>query len=285
MLDDEKGIARLAIEAADGRKQLLEQGAVHAGGDLIQQDDARLGHHGAAQFQKLLLTAGEIAGRFVHHMGKIEKIQNLAGTGAHLRLPVAHQRGAKPGGQQALAGLMRRHDHEVFQRGHGCEGMGNLKGAHKPLVKEHMGGKAGDVLTVKKDPARIRAIEPGNDVEQRGLAGAIGADEAGDRACLHLQRTVIDGAHAPETQGHVDHLQRGRHGRPSSSLVTCQTSRSLEPHFPPRSKGKMRRCGAESALTLASGGSPSPILFPLRARQSGLRRTGGTPFKRRMTDG
>jgi len=37
---------------------------------------------------------------------------------------------------------------------------------------------------------------PGDDVEQRGLAGAVGADQAGDAPGLDGERHVIDGADA-----------------------------------------------------------------------------------------
>ena len=49
------------------------------GADLIQKDNLRIDHHGAAKLQQLLLTAGQIARIFVGDMGDLQKIDDLVG--------------------------------------------------------------------------------------------------------------------------------------------------------------------------------------------------------------
>src|SRR5262245_39987512 len=57
-------------------------------------------------------------------------------------------------------------------------------------------------------------IKPAQAIEQRGLAGPVGADEAGDLARCHVERDVVEGDDAaePDRQG-ADAEQRLTAGR------------------------------------------------------------------------
>ena len=72
---------------------------------------------------------------------------------------------------------------------------------------------------LERDAAGVRLQEAGDRVEERGLAGAVGADEAGDAAFRDFQRAVVDGAHAAERTGNVldDQYRRRRSVRIHSS--------------------------------------------------------------------
>ena len=50
---------------------------------------------------------------------------------------------------------------------------------------------AGHINTGKSHNAGIRFDRPGNDVEQRGLAGAVGTDDAEDTALLDIKRHIV----------------------------------------------------------------------------------------------
>ena len=106
-----------------------------------------------------------------------------------------------------------------------------------PLVRR----QPGDVVAVEQDAARVGPLEPGDDVEQRGLAGAVGADQAGDAArcrrstvvslsaVLPPKRTVTSrasssasatAAHpfsAGDAEGGVEHLAVGDGERPADA--------------------------------------------------------------------
>ena len=56
--------------------------------------------------------------------------------------------------------------------------------------------ETGDVLPIEIDASRRGAVNPGDDVEQRGLAGAVGAYETGDAAAVDGEGNAIDGANA-----------------------------------------------------------------------------------------
>ena len=65
VLDDEEGVAELPVHPLDIGGKVLQQRAVDAGGDLVEQHHLGVDHHGAAEFEQLLLAAGEVAGELV----------------------------------------------------------------------------------------------------------------------------------------------------------------------------------------------------------------------------
>ena len=63
------------------------------------------------------------------------------------------------------------------------------------------GRHAGHVAPLEDDPARLRAVEAGDAVEQAGLAGAVRPDDGGDAAPPDAQVDAGEGLHAAEGQG------------------------------------------------------------------------------------
>ena len=61
-----------------------------------------------------------------------------------------------------------------------------------------------DVLALKENPALIDAKNAGDEIENGGLAGAVGADEPHQLARLDLQGKIGDGLEAAEVMGQVD---------------------------------------------------------------------------------
>ena len=81
-----------------------------------------------------------------------------------------------------------------------------------------------DVLAVEAELARVAAVEPGDDLHERGLAGAVLADEGVDRAGIEAQAAGAqgdDGAERLDDPGQLEHRgcgcrRRGGHVRSSS---------------------------------------------------------------------
>lgn len=55
-----------------------------------------------------------------------------------------------------------------------------------------------DTLVTEIDVAGVRCEIAGDQIESGGLAGTVAADEAGDRASLHLERQITDSMQAAE---------------------------------------------------------------------------------------
>src|SRR5438128_1237014 len=67
---------------------------------------------------------------------------------------------------------------------------------------------AGDVLALPHDAAARRADETGDEVEQRRLSRAVGAEDADDLAARDRERDVVDGGEAAETLGEPADLKQ-----------------------------------------------------------------------------
>ena len=105
VLDHAEGIAALQVQPQDGLGNPAQQGAVDAGADLVQQHDAGIGHHRAAEFQQLLLAARKVAGQLVGDGAEAEKVDHLVGLLPVRPLLLPHDSGAQPRAQQALPRL------------------------------------------------------------------------------------------------------------------------------------------------------------------------------------
>ena len=56
-------------------------------------------------------------------------------------------------------------------------------------------------------------VHAGDDVERRGLTGAVGADEGHDLALVDLHAQIVHGHHAAELHGHMLHPEHILHFR------------------------------------------------------------------------
>ena len=60
-----------------------------------------------------------------------------------------------------------------------------------PRLQTLVARPAGDLVVVKADLPACRLDHAGNGADQRGLAGAIGADNRDDRALRHFERNAV----------------------------------------------------------------------------------------------
>ena len=67
-----------------------------------------------------------------------------------------------------------------------------------PQPGDPVGRDALEALAVEGPVARVGAVEAGEQVEERRLAGAVGPDQAGDHAALDLDVVDVDGGEAAE---------------------------------------------------------------------------------------
>ena len=94
-------------------------------------------------------------------------------------------------------------DQQIAQHGRILEQFDVLEGAGNAEAGDLVGRLLGDVLVLEKDLARGRRIDPRDQVEDRTLAGAVGADDREDLALLHGEADGIDRLQAAEVQGQV----------------------------------------------------------------------------------
>src|SRR5262249_55318406 len=84
--------------------------------------------------------------------------------------------------------------------------------------------RVGHVLVGVADGARVGGLEPGDDAEERRLAGAGRAEEREQRAARDLERHIVEGHEVPEALGHV--LGGDAHDSAPSVSNLCASARS-----------------------------------------------------------
>src|SRR5262249_27819856 len=105
-------------------------------------------------------------------------------------------------------------DHHVLPRRQLPEETDVLERPRDPSARDPVRWQAGDVLVLVPKAAGARRREARDDVEQRGLAGSIGSDEAEQLTPWHAERDGVDGHDAAEGARHIVHNEQVGRGGP-----------------------------------------------------------------------
>jgi hypothetical protein len=128
--------------------------------------------------------------------GEAEELERFERRGARRCLALAGA--AQQDRQRAAPRLQVAADQHVVEHRQLLEQGGLLEGAHQAERGDAAGAQARDVPPLEQHPPRRRRIEAADDVEGRGLAGAVRADQAADLARLDREREVVHRREAAE---------------------------------------------------------------------------------------
>ena len=130
-------------------------------------------------------------------------------------------------------GAGQRADHDVLGHGEIGEGLELLEGARDAAAGDAVGPQAGDLAAVEEDAAGVGRLEAGDQVEQRRLAGAVGADDAEDLALVDIEGDVGVGGEAAEALGHAFDVEQQAHVRLPPRRRMRSSNRLRMPRGPP----------------------------------------------------
>ena len=187
--------------------QLGGFGGVHTGGGLIQQQQGGVGGQSPDDLQTALGAVGQGTGFVVGQVLHAEDGQQLQGAlvGQLLLLPVLGQ--AEDAVPHGVADLVVEADLHVVLHRQVVEQADVLEGTGDARLVHLGGGHAVGVLAVEEDGAPGGMVHLGQQVENRGLARAVGADEAGDLGGTYGDVELVDGGEAAEVDAQVLALQ------------------------------------------------------------------------------
>ena len=178
----------LACDLSEQVHHLDARLRVERAGGLVRQDDLWIVHQGASNGHALHLTAGELRGLLVHMGAKSHALKRGTGAPGSLRAVHARQReGELDVGQN---GLVRDEVIALEDEAHAVIAVGI------PLSVSIIAGRD----TVYYDIARIRVVEPAQDVEKRSLAGA--------RRTQHGHKLVLAKRHGHAVQRALNQVAR-----------------------------------------------------------------------------
>src|ERR1700733_13170470 len=209
VLDHHHRHAELFIEIDDVARHVLLFLEVHASHRLVEQDQFRLQRHGAGEFDALAKTIWQRAGGGLAHRLKIEEVDDLLDLAAMFELFTAC---AGQPVQRARDEVVLQEavppDHDVVEHAHMVEQREVLEGAADAEAWSRVGIERGDILSAVKQLAFGRPVAARDAVDDRGLAGAIGADDREQFAGFDAKTDIGERAHAAKAERYPAHLQR-----------------------------------------------------------------------------
>ena len=135
--------------------------------------------------------------------GEIEKVDHLLDGLAVRELLAPHARREQHLAEDVGLRAAVAADQQVVQHRGVLEQLDVLEGAGDAASRRWCGGDAGDVLALENEAAAGRLVDAADEVEDRGLAGAVGADDGEDLALLHVEGDPVDRADAAEVDREV----------------------------------------------------------------------------------
>ena len=182
---DEDCESKVGSDPAHEREHVVALDRVEAVGRLVQQDQLRVVHQGLSKLDALALAGRHRADGSEALLAEADLEQDLARP--HHRRPVrdaAHLREVT----DQLAGFHVGREPVVFRRV--ADALAKLVAGLQRVHPEHL------------ELARVGPERAEQQADQRGLAGAVRAEQAGD-SLLQLEGDVAQGQHLAELALHV----------------------------------------------------------------------------------
>ena len=198
MLDPHDGGAA-GVNFANGLHQFTAFMLGQPAGDLVEQQKLRLDRQRPRQLQPLALQQGQRPRRYIGFVIKSGRPEHVAAA------PVTLALGRAPAEDGA--------DQKVLEHAHVGERMRDLIRAADTPPRAAMRRHHGHIGAVEQDAAAARRDVAGDQVEQRGLAGAVGADDRERLAAFDGKVHRVHGLERPVRLGHSGELEEDRHGQ------------------------------------------------------------------------
>ena len=198
--------------------EILGFARVEAGGRLVEAQHDGPCAHGAGDLQPALVAIGKVAGGIVGAVDEAGLLQPVGGEIHGFLAGVLIALGVEDAGERVSRGTHQRvvlGHHEVLEKRHAGEEADVLEGPRHPgmlgdaEVIHPFQREAGAILMDERDGPFCRLVETGDAVEDRGLAGAVGADERGDVAAPGFEGEIAHSSKTAEAHGQVLHVEQG----------------------------------------------------------------------------
>ena len=169
-------------EVADDLQQALGLGFLQGRGRLVEDQDVGLVEQRAGDLDQLLLAEAQRGERAVEVDVEADRLEHRLGLAAHR--PAVER---DPGGERLAA------EEEVLEDVEVGEERQLLGDDRDPLIGRLAGVAEGDPLAVELERPLIRGGAADDDLDQRRLAGAVGAEQGVHLTRVDLEIDAIEG--------------------------------------------------------------------------------------------
>jgi len=206
--------------------KLIGLDGVATGGGFVEQQNGRFAGERSCDLKPLERAVRQRACRSVGF--RFQADPRKGGASRLTRAPILpiHE-GKMQELRQYTSGFMSMTaDHDVFQRRHAKKDLQVLEGSREAATREPIRCKPRHVLSRQPHASVHRRIEPGKEVKQGGLAGAVWTDDREHQAGLDRKADLVDCAHPAECDrqplGFEDHVRRPATTAIKLGMIPCR---------------------------------------------------------------
>src|SRR5688572_12545666 len=269
--------------ASDGGDQLSERdalGRVHPCGGFVQGEQPGLGGKRSRDLETALVAVGQAARRGVGARTDADIVEELERAPFYGALLFQGRAVAQDRSDHTAPGAHVAPDHHVFERRKVGEQADVLERARNPGCGDAVGREPGDVSAGEGKPSVVRRVDTGEDVEERGLSRAIGADEAEHLARRDAEGNLLQRLHAAEALADARRFEERAHsGCPAGASLRSASSRCLTAEGSrPAGRNSMTSTSArpKSSIRITSGSTSMRPKSACCAGSTVQRRISGT---------
>src|SRR5882724_2178220 len=216
VLDEGHGGPELVVHPENEPAHVLLLLDVHARHGLVEEEEGGLGGQRPRQLHPLLQAIGKPPGGRLADGLDLEEVDDLLHEAPVLELLAAGRPPVQRLQQEGPVHLEQPPGHDVVEHAHALEEGHVLEGPRDPEGGHLVGLEVGAIRAREADGTLVRVIEPADHVEQRGLPGAVGADDGGDLPARDLETHPIERLHRAEAHADPVHLEQ-RGGPPGAA--------------------------------------------------------------------
>ena len=230
-------------QAVDGVENDVALGAGHAGRGLVEEQDLRLQAQRDRELDQALAAVGQLPDAVPRVLRELQGLQQVHRLVDH----VPPQAGGPKHGRGGADALGDR-EVDVVQHREPAEQPIDLEGARDAELDPFGLGDARDVTSLEQHRARRGRDQAGQEIDERGLAGAVGTDQRVARAGLQAKVDVARGGERAEDATEAAGLEQGRAHRSAATAGRRRHRLSTTPRMP---------FLANSAMTTSRSPNPS----------------------------
>ena len=203
MLDHDHRHLQLRADVDDEPSHVLGLLLVHARHGLVEQQQAGVHRQRPTELHALLHAVGQQADRQGAPGRQLEEVDDLLHAGAVRELLAARLADPRQGGERAVADVLVPPEHQVVEDGEVGEQLDVLEGPGHAEPRDRRWTHAHQLVAVQLHRALLGPVDAGEDVEDAGLARAVGADEREQLVGAYVEGDPVHGRDRPEGQPHV----------------------------------------------------------------------------------
>ncbi len=228
MFDDQHGnVGRQPLDGLDDGAGFRRR---HAGRRLVEQQHLGREAERHSDLDQALAAVGELLHRAKRFVVQAEPLEQAVGLVDDVAAAPC-----RPMDVAAAAEPLRHRERHVFENRQAAKQRRDLERAHDAVLDALRLGQRRDVGAVEQDAAVVGMKRPGDQVDEAGLAGAVGADERVTRPAPEAEIDAVGDGQSAEALAEAAGFERRRRARIAHRRRLSEAAtRSTMPSTPPR---------------------------------------------------